>query len=170
MSVIECLSPTSLTKPSSAVRIIREYISNEIKTIETFLVNDCIGPSPFHADLYLNMEDYDSTQDGTYFEVQHKKKSTYDELFFKCSKHNFESEDDALMTLIDELESEIAFFYNFEVTEVRKIYQWGIINSEMHSLLDFEDKESKKTIIDKYFKRPKLFKPEFNLPVQHLEI
>lgn len=160
LSIIECLNPTTDTHPSTAVRIIREYLNNEINKSDTILIHDFIGPSPFHADFYLNiLEDEDKYENAIEFE--HIKTSAYDELYFKYKKSEFKSEENALYYLIDTLESEIAYFYNFKVSEIRKSREWLIINDGMHEILDFEDKESKKSLKEKYINRPKLFKEVF---------
>lgn len=162
LSFVECLNPTLETKPSSAVRIIREYISTEIKKIDTFLIYDFIGPSPFHANFYLTIdENKDKEETNNYFKIEHFKTHGYDELYIKYRKSDFKFEEEALEYLLNELESEVAYFYDFKVKEIHKSNEWSIINKGMHSILDFEDKESKKTFKDKYFNRPKLFKEVF---------
>uniref|UniRef100_UPI0040476F9A hypothetical protein n=1 Tax=Aliarcobacter sp. TaxID=2321116 RepID=UPI0040476F9A len=62
---------------------------------------------------------------------------------------------------MENLESEIAYFYSFKVSEIRKSREYQIINEGMHEILEFEDKELKKSLKDKYFYRPKLFKEVF---------
>jgi hypothetical protein len=162
LSFVECLNPTLETKPSSAVRIIREYISTEIKKIDTFLIYDFIGPSPFHANLYLTIdENKDKEETNNYFKIEHFKTHGYDELYIKYRKSDFKFEEEALEYLLNELESEVAYFYDFKIKEIHKSNEWSIIYKGMHSILDFEDKESKKTFKDKYFNRPKLFKEVF---------
>jgi hypothetical protein len=137
-------------------------MKNEIKKVDTFLIDDFVGPSPFHADFYLSMdENEDKEKTNNYFEIEHLKTTAYDELYIKYNKSDFKSEEDALKYLMSELESEVAYFYNFKVMEINKSHEWSIINEGMHSILDFEDKESKKTLVDKYINRPKLFKEVF---------
>lgn len=161
VSFIECISSTLDTEASTAVRIIREYLSNEINKIDTFLIIDFLGPTPFHADFYLIAGDRKNEENNGYFELEYIRQEGYDKLIFKYDLSYFSDEDIALEILFDELENEAAFFYSIHIMQVRKIKEWGEINDGLHSILDFEDVKSKKTLIDKFFKRPKLFRQVF---------
>jgi len=161
ISFIECINPEVNTEPSTAVRIIRDYLSNEVKNIKTFLITDFIGPTPFHADFYLSITDKDDSKTTNQFELDFIKQAGYDRLYFKYNPQLFESETEALESLFIELENEIAFFYNVKVKQVRNIRNWSGIQEDLHTILEYEDSKAKKSILDKLFKRPKLLKKVF---------
>lgn len=161
LSYIECVDSKPDALPSRAVQIVREYIAKEIKTLDTFLMADFLGPSPFHADFYLLFSDSEKTNENNPFTLEHKKMVGYDKLTFTCNSGNYKSTDTALYHLMDELSDEISFFYELVLGEVSRTQEWSEISESMHSILEFEDDNTKKTLLDKLFKRPKLFRKIF---------
>lgn len=158
VSFIECLHPRIKPEGSTSVRIVREYLLKEVSDIDTFLEVDFIGPSPFHANFNLSLNE--NINDDN-FNLEYIKKEGYDELNFTGGLKYFDDEDSALDTLQQTLENELAFFYAIKVRQVKEIHDWKEIHDGLHLILDFETPKSKKTFIDKFVKRPKLFRDVF---------
>jgi hypothetical protein len=161
ISYIECINPTVNTEPSTAVQIIRNYLSDEVKNIQTFLTTDFIGPTPFHANFYLLVAGEDERDTDNQFKLDFIKQAGYDKLYFKYNPILIKSEEEALESLFIELEDEIAFFYKVKIKQVRNIRNWSDIQEDMHAILEYEDNKIKRSVFDKLFKRPKLLKQVF---------
>ncbi len=161
LSYIECIDTLSDSSPSTAVHIVREYLSKEIEVLDSFLKADFIGPSPFHADFFLLLDEESKSDESKVFRLEHARIPAYDRLTFRFSRNDFESEDAALAVLMDELSDELAYFYDLKVKDSRRIHEWQEIQETMHSILEFENEDSKLRIKDKFLRRPKLFHKVF---------
>lgn len=155
-AVVESVGAGSEASSSTAIQIVREYLKKEIKTVSDILQLDYVGPSPFHADFQLSECDTLPSEGPSSFELKHTKLPGYDKLHFKYSENKFESEDDAFEVLISELSSEIAFFYELKIMHASRLTDWGVIQSKLHELLKLEDEGYKKTLKDRFSKKPKL--------------
>jgi hypothetical protein len=160
LTYVEPLGAESDAKPSTSVQVVREYLRREISKIETYLVPDFLGPSPFHADFFFESNDKTKSKDGI-FDIQVNKKSGYDRITITCSKEAFSSEDSGLSTLYEELAQEVAFFYDLNQKASGQMHRWFEIQEVMHSILDFENENSKKSLKDRFFEKPKLFRKVF---------
>lgn len=161
VSYIDCLGAKAESNPSTAVQVIREYLAKELNGLETFLKIDFVGPSPFHADFFLSADEDMKKEEGMLFHLDQMKKPGYDTLKFRYSTTDFDSEEIAFDVLMDELADELAFFYALNVREAKRIHNWFAIYENMHTILEFENKESKKKLKDKLFLRSKLFRTVF---------
>lgn len=158
VAFVECLGADSKCQPSTAVRIVRQYLEKEIKNSDSFLIADYLGPSPFHADFYLSKDD---TLESDGFSFLHTKKPGYDHLSFNYRSSDFDTEEDALVELFDELSQELAFFYSLKTTSRERMRDWVEIAETMDQILEFEGDESKVSFLSQFFKRPKLFRKVF---------
>jgi len=161
LSFVECANPKPETKPSTAVQIIRKYLPNEFINLDTFLIPDYLGPSPFHADFHLKFVNVENIETKKPFMQLLEMQTGYDEIIFTCDSNDYDEENKALQHLFYELEQEISFFYEITSNEVNRMHEWNEISECMHSILEFENAETKKSLIDKIFSRPKLFRKAF---------
>jgi hypothetical protein len=161
LTFIECSQASVETSASTAIQIVREYLIKEYDLLDTFLFLDFIGPSPFHADFFLNCEMKSQGEHGDKFTLEHVKKPGYDQLNFNYNQHAFDTEDNALESLYRALRDEISFFYSLHCMRSSDIDDWGDIQESMHALLEFENDDIKKSFKDKLFLKPKLFKKVF---------
>lgn len=160
LSYVEPLEAGHESSPSTSVQVVRKYLFREFAKIETFLLADFIGPSPFHANFFFEFDDEAREEEET-FSITIKKKPGYDNVAIRCSKEAFSSEEIALSALYDELAQEISFFYDLNRRQSGQIKNWLEIEEVMHAILDFENESSKKKVKDKLFLRPKLFRRIF---------
>ncbi|MEX0608201.1 hypothetical protein [Saccharospirillum sp.] len=159
LSYIEPVGAGLDSRPSTGVRVVREYLLREISKVKTFLLFDLLGPSPFHADFHLMLNNSQNTEE--LFETQIIHRPGYDQVIFACAKDGFSSKEDALQDLYEQLSQELAFFYDLNLKESGKIHRWHEIQEILHSILSFEDDGSKKSIKDRLYLKPKLFRKVF---------
>lgn len=155
-TIIESIGARKESKPSTAIQIVREYFKKEIHNVSDILQLECIGPSPFHADFELSKCESQSFDNVSEFKLTHTKQLGYDKLHFEYIEDEFSSENEAFEYLIHKISSEIAFFYELKVMHSSRSHDWYIIQSKLQELLELEDGLYKKTIKDRYSKKPKL--------------
>lgn len=155
-TVVECVSAGEESSPSTSIQIVREYLKREIDSNSEILKFDFVGPSPFHANFFLNQCKQKAFDDSSSFELTHAKIPGYDNLKFEYQESKFESVELAFQALISEISSEIAFFYELKIINSRRISSWDRIQKDLHNLLELEDAGHKKTLKDRYSKKPKL--------------
>lgn len=143
MSYIECLSATEDTLPSTAVQVVREFLTKEIQKTETFLEYDFLGPSPFHANFYLN--ESDTAIESSSFTLNEIKSRGYNTLKFNYNANKFKNEDKALKELQEALADELSFFY-----QLNKDARFSLKNGEKFKTqqirsLSFKKRQTRKT-------------------------
>ncbi|SDI18710.1 hypothetical protein SAMN05216603_12422 [Pseudomonas benzenivorans] len=159
VSYIECLSATKDTLPSTAVQVVREFLTKELQKVDTFLEYDFLGPSPFHADFYLN--ESDTAIEDASFTLNETKTRGYNTLKFSYSPHKFKSEDKALEELQETLADELSFFYQLNKDTNFSLKKWEEIQNTTYSILEYQEKTNKKNIIKRVIEKPKLFQKAF---------
>ncbi|WP_155649182.1 hypothetical protein [Burkholderia cepacia] len=122
-SFVECLSPHDHCDPSSAVRLIREYISREFSKLSTPVTFEYIGPSPFHVDFFVSAEE--GGIDG--IQMREVERRGYNEIVFIHDKSI--SSDEALEFVYSELGHELDLYYAIQRSKVQMIHMG-------HELLD----------------------------------
>lgn len=155
-TIVECVGASEESSPSTAIQIVREYLKREIDSSSDILKLDFVGPSPFHADFFVRECERKLSEKSSFFNLIHAKIPGYDRLTFEYEDSRFESEGIAFEALIYEFSSEIAFFYQLKIMRSRRFSEWAEIQSDLHCLLELEDEGHKKTIKDRYSKKPKL--------------
>ncbi|UZE12972.1 hypothetical protein [Pseudomonas sp. B21-053] len=163
VSYVECLSATEDTRPSTAVQVVREYLKKEIQKLETFLEYDFLGPSPFHANFYLNKAEIETEKksEDAAFTLNETKTPGYNILNFKYDPHEFGSENEALEELQETLADELSFFYELNKEAYSSFKKWMEIQETTHAILDYEEKKNNKNAIKKIIEKPKLFRKAF---------
>jgi hypothetical protein len=160
VSFVECVGAGLESQPSTAVQICREYLIRELKSAKSILKFDFLGPSPFHADYFL-VGDEQSKNEYEGFACEHTKLPGYDKLVFLYAPHTASSEDEVFERLRAALSQELAFFYSLKTKAVGRMRNWEAINSVVLEILDYEAEDSKKSMLAKLFKKPRLFRKAF---------
>lgn len=155
-TIVELIGAGLNSSPSTAIQIIRKYLKREIDSGGKTLKLDFVGPSPFHANFFLSGCEKNSSDKPSNFELNHIKVPAYDKLEFSYPTNQYESEDVAFEELISEISSEIAFFYELKILHARRSSDWDSIQNSLHKLLEIEDESHKKTLKDRYSKKPRL--------------
>lgn len=155
-TVIELIGAGENSSPSTAIQIVREYLKREFDSTGKVLQLDYVGPSPFHADFFLSENEDTTPSMSSNFELNHIKLMGYDKLIFSYLGSKYESEDLAFEELISDVSSEIAFFYQLKVMLAKQSSDWDSIQNSLYKLLEIEDESHKKTLKDRYSKKPRL--------------
>lgn len=107
-SFVECIGATSECSPSDSVRLLRVYLEREFKKLATPVSFEFLGPSPFHANFFL--QPGGNEEHGLEFEET--KQRGYNDLIFKYNEK--QSVDEVLDDLFDELCDELGLFYEIQ--------------------------------------------------------
>jgi hypothetical protein len=160
VSYIECLSARDNTQPSTAVQVVREFLITEFSKIDTFLTFDFLGPSPFHADFYLqNQSPQDEKQ--TKFTLEEIKSPAYNTLAFKYTDTNYSNEEEALEELFDAISDELSFYYELEREARHNLKIWMEIQETTNAILHHEEHKKWRHLPKRLIEKPKLFKKAF---------
>ena len=159
VSYVECVAAAKNTFPSTAVQVVREFLAKEIRKIDTFLEFDFLGPSPFHANFYLN--ETDEKIEGTSFAFNEIRTPGYNILQFNYNSKKFQDEDEALGELQETLADELSFFYELNKEAHFNLNKWMEIQETTSAILDYEEKKNKKNLIQRTIEKPKLFRKVF---------
>lgn len=160
VSYVECLSAQDDAEPSTAVQVVREFLIQEYSKIDTFLTFDFLGPSPFHADFYLESQP-PQKEKQTKFTLEATKSKAYDTLVFKYTDTDYSCEDNALQALYEALSDELSFFYQLQREERQNIQNWTEIQESVNSILQYEEHQDWKHPLKRLIAKPKLFKKAF---------
>lgn len=160
ISYVECLSARDETQPSTAVQVVREFLTTELSKIDTFLTFDFLGPSPFHADIYLLSE---SSQEDkqTKFLLKEIKSPAYNTLIFKYTGTDYSCEEEALQELFDTISDELSFYYELKRESRHNLKLWMEIQETTNSILLHEEQKKWRHLPKRLIEKPKLFKKAF---------
>ena len=122
--------------PSTAIQIIREYMKYKLK--DTCIVFRYIGPSPFHADFYIDGCVIPNETDSL-FECEKKTELGYDKIVFKYNILDFEWPQDAYEMLFDELDDELDIFYRIERSNIEQYQHWEKIEELMFQIIEQQE-------------------------------
>lgn len=163
VSYVECLNAKEKSRPSTAIQVVREYLKQEITKLETFLEYDFLGPSPFHANFYLNEIDTGTIKrpDEPAYVLKETKTPGYNTLIFRYNPNDFQSEGEALEELQETLADELSFFYELNKDSYCCLKKWMEIQETTHSILDYEENKNSKNLMKRFFEKPKLFRKAF---------
>jgi hypothetical protein len=125
VAFIESVGPRAGWRPSSGVQAVREYLEREMSTEDSPVVFEYLGPSPFHAEFYLQEVAGFASADGRAFTVDCVRSRGYADLRFKCAIGAFDSPEEALDELYYQLGDELGLFYDFTSSDADGYRAWG---------------------------------------------
>ena len=160
VSYVECLSAEPHTHPSTAVQVVREYLTKEFSKIDTFLVYDLLGPSPFHADFYLQSQ-APQEEKQTKFILNEIKSPAYNTLNFNYYNTDYPDEEKALHSLYDTISDELSFYYELNRESQHNFERWLEIQETTHTILLHEEQKKWRHLPKRLIEKPKLFKKVF---------
>lgn len=119
----------NLTEPSDAVVLIREYLE-KYKPDGSSVEFQFIGPSPFHADFYI--------EESTNKEFRYDKRVGYDAVFFPIPPGKDKTEIGWFMSQLEgEITKELGLYYALIQSGNRLSVQWGLFSNRVANVLDF---------------------------------
>ena len=129
------VDPKKNTTPSTAIRLVREYLKMQIRLISTKLVFRFVGPSPFHADFWIKA-DKEKNQNGERFLCERVHREGYSTIIFRCCADEFSSANDACRKLFGMLDYELDLFYQIHRNNVDQFDQWEKISVSVERMCD----------------------------------
>lgn len=138
---IEPVNPTEPARPSDAVRLVRDYLEQEINSGDTGVKFDVLGPSPFHANFRLYpIETAPEARIERVFTPQYTNTPGYDEISIAYSKSAFPTIDEARTKFYDASEQEFGLFYQIVLCRAQSLSAWEKIDGIMVELVDLQGK------------------------------
>ncbi|WP_447902738.1 hypothetical protein [Pseudomonas serbica] len=126
---IECVD-ADRDSPSQSVRVLREFLDREFKKITNGITFECIGPSPFHGDFYVQCD----TGNGGEVSLETNVKKGYDEFIFTVSNGRAKPNDKDMVDVYRLIDDEMSIFYELQRARVRLSRKWTEITDAWSSL------------------------------------
>ena len=147
VAFVELIDGQESHSPSTAVRVVREYLQAEVDRMSSNLAFVFMGPSPFHANLWV--EGYSTpNENSSFFECKILNKFGYADVTFRCCVENAQFKERAREILFAELRYELDRFYHILYSNRRDYRGWDTIQTIADSLFDsMQDTESRKRLI-----------------------
>lgn len=124
VTIIECIEVDDPNdcEPSEAVVIVREYLKKKMEEYDSRLRFELIGPSPFHANLFV-VEDKSIHKT---FTVDHEPREGYDRVTFGVSPNAFRNR---MAFLFEILRTPLSSFYSLQRIRSERIRAWKEIET-----------------------------------------
>lgn len=156
VAIIESINPSEENDPSSAVRIVREFIRMELTEDKSNYIRfECLGPSPFHFNCFIKPKKPEDDNDWL-FDIDEELKKGYDNLFLYYNSDEIRDSEEALEYLTDSIQDEFGFFYHSIQRRNSKIHFWAKIQENLNSLIEIQNKKGIKGIFKRLLSRPRL--------------
>ena len=134
VAFVELLDANEPSAPSSAMVVVREYLERECLRSSHDLVFSCLGPTPFHANFYIEAgtaQNIDNT-----FEIQELTSRGYSDITFLYHPSFFDTVQDAFKRLAFELSDELGLFYQIHKNNSILYHSWHQIEKLVHGLTE----------------------------------
>lgn len=149
------------SSPSTAVQIIREFLKQEFKKVDSPCINfDFLGPSPFHADFYV-FEKHDESNNAEQrpadiFACDYWPMPGYDKIVFRYDPKHY-SLDEAKAYAKYKILDELGFFYNVIQERVLTRRSWDEVNDIIiDRLISMQRSEGVRGFSERLLKGPRL--------------
>jgi hypothetical protein len=136
VAFVEPQTPTGVPDPSNAVVLVREFLQKQMNQANTGnLTLQTLGPSPFHADIYL----FDTSAEGRQstagrFNVTFVPQVGYDQILIGINLKEFDDLEDGIDTFIRESIDELGFFYSISQDQQARLTDWHLISTAVQEL------------------------------------
>lgn len=153
VTFVEPVNPSQESSPSSAVRIVREFLEREFKDSKSDYIRfESLGPSPFHADCFVEPREAPSYGEIEWrFDHRYISRKGFNKVMFSFNSKFFTETVKAKRALVKEILSELGFFYYVVQTEVVKMNKWTLIENLVKQLIDIHRKGGIRNFIRKIF-------------------
>lgn len=136
VAFVEPQAPTEIPEPSNAVIVVREFLEKHINQANSGnLTLQTLGPSPFHADIYL----FDTSVEGKQptmgsFNATYVPQARYDQILVGINLKEFDNLEDGIDTFIQESIDELGLFYTILQDQQVRLTDWDLISTAVHEL------------------------------------
>lgn len=130
VTLVESVDASEGSGPSYSVRVVREFLAVEFKKVTSWVTFEFMGPSPFHANVFLK-DDADQKIQGD-LECIDREQRGYDEMIFTYSRERFPEERTAFEFLVSEIENELGLYYEIVREKDKQARSWAAIEERMN--------------------------------------
>ncbi|HEL3737757.1 TPA: hypothetical protein UMU63_002704 [Stenotrophomonas maltophilia] len=106
VAFVECVGGGHEEDPSMSVFLVREYLKKHLEGKDGVARFDYMGPSPFHAEFYLN---HGAPTADSSFKLTYTPLKGYDNYLFEVDRQTIDDSD--LFNLYDEMAGELSLYY-----------------------------------------------------------
>ena len=133
-------------RPSTAVQVVREYLEREMNPLGLPVAFEFLGPSPFHAEFYLEERSGSSDANRHTFTVEHLRARGYSDVNFYYPPGIFDDGEEALDELYFQLGDELGLFYDFTTVNMEASLSWEMLQEEV---LHLTETPTPKEVVDR---------------------
>lgn len=133
---IHPLKPTDDSDPSSCVAVVREYLKREMNKEGAEIWLEALGPSPFHADFFLQPREAAQTPGQQPFALEIAHPSGYARVVVHYDPVAFTDIESAFEELRDVIGGELDIFYEINRTDVEAYRQWNNVEELLRSVTE----------------------------------
>ncbi|WP_288984692.1 hypothetical protein [uncultured Flavobacterium sp.] len=161
IAIVQCIKPKQKCDPTSAVQIVREYITREFEEIKSEYIRfEYLGPSPYHLDCFLKPRKPSEPNEWLY-QTEEIIQKGYDELIIYYNAEEFKNAEEAMFNLTDSISDELGFYYSSQQDKVYRIRTWNSLQKKLNKLLKIQESTGLYGFYNKFFIRPKLISKLF---------
>jgi hypothetical protein len=142
VAFVQVLEPSHRPSPSAAVRVVREFLARELGDDRQPVIFESLGPSPFHADCYLNAVSQETNGERPVLDTTIRQQKGYDAIHFTLHPHEITETDELLETVIERLADELILYYAIETYRVRSMNEWEQLEELFDQLTRFSSQLS----------------------------
>jgi len=131
IAFIELVDPKPNSSPSDAVFIVREFLSEQInKRIDSFINFNILGPSPFHADLFIEVNNKFPQERSDNFIISEEISHGYGRVSISFNSQSYDSVHAAAESFFFNAKRELGLFYLIILLQNAEDKQWwNLFNS-----------------------------------------
>jgi predicted CopG family antitoxin len=137
ITFIELIDPTKLPSPSDAVMIIRKFFEDQIPDSQDNTIRfESLGPSPFHVDVYLNLEE-GKFEENNFADliVESVVKRGYDFIKVYGNTKSYKTLPEVKKRFIHSAGHELCFYYLLEQMSNKFYQEWQSLKDSVNELL-----------------------------------
>lgn len=152
VAFIELIDPSEAGQPSDAVQVVREFLEQELNAAPSGTIRfECLGPSPFHADCYIQAKETDGEEADWDVDCEMHPQTGYDDIFFYFNPKTFTDVIAAKEYIFGRIDDEVSLFYHIRQREAKRISDWVKLQTSLQELLDFQSRKGLRRILHRPF-------------------
>ena len=132
---VELIDTDTSSDPSKAIVVARRYMQRWLNKPSNEVVFTTIGPSPFHADFYIEGHKTPNNTDRA-FEYEILKTRGYADVTFRCCTEQYKTAMEARSALFYALEDELDLFYEIQRRDSESYRQWDDVQQLASNVIE----------------------------------
>ncbi len=135
VSYVELIKDNASSHPSTAMKVVREYMKSQLDQSPSNVIFTFVGPTPFHADFQI--EGYiTQNQTDNVFDCELLDSPGYADITFRYCIDDIRTIEDACEALFNELDHELSLFYEIHRNDSQKYERWAEIEQITSNLTE----------------------------------